>query len=41
MNLQAQVTHFMVTGNIDCLHEAIIMNDSLRGILAEAIERQL
>lgn len=39
MNLQAQITHFMVSRDVTCLHEAVVLNDSLRGILAEAIER--
>lgn len=39
MNLQAQITHFRVTGDPTCLHEAIVLNDSLKGLLGEAVHR--
>lgn len=40
MNLQANVTGFCHNGNQDCILEALILNDSLRGVLTELAERQ-
>lgn len=41
MSLQAELTRFMVDGNPDHLHEALVIAESLPGVITEQIERSL
>lgn len=40
MNIGASVAAYRNSGNPDHLHEALIMNESLHGMLIEMVERQ-
>jgi hypothetical protein len=39
MNLQMHLTQYMVDGNQDHLHEALVVAESLPGVICEQIER--
>lgn len=39
MSLQAEVTRYMVDGNVDHLHEALVIAEALPGVIVEQIER--
>lgn len=41
MNIQMELSRFMVDGNIDHLHEALVIAESLPGVITEQIERSL
>lgn len=40
MNIGASIAAYRQTGNPDHLHEAMIMNESLHGMLINLVERQ-